>query len=66
LHHKGGCFCPQGLFLQNNACVPQESCRFVPLGRFVQVLLLIKDDRYQGRSQDFSKGGAEVMEAKAL
>jgi len=21
---------------------------------------------YQGRSQDFSKGGAEVMEAKAL
>jgi len=23
-------------------------------------------DRKQGRSQDFSKGGAEVMEAKAL
>jgi len=23
-------------------------------------------DVYQGRSQDFSKGGAEVMEAKAL
>jgi len=23
-------------------------------------------DYYQGRSQDFSKGGAEVMEAKAL
>ena len=33
---------------------------------FVKFALFGKINYIQGRSQDFSKGGAEVMEAKAL